>query len=203
MIVMAKSKLLLPILISALLFSSCYSVNEAIRNQPNNSQVWIMSSTNQDSLSLFGIPFKKKLGKQMLGWRLISDVKLENGTEIVEHNLYIMHEVILADKKKALKFSSALFENGNELSLIDMEESWTEKQPLGLRKSYITQYLQPLPSNFIDENGLQFVLRGENKYSQEPYDTRTISIPAEAIEVQIRETSLGLDKLFEKYGYND
>jgi hypothetical protein len=139
----------------------------------------------------------------MLAWRLISDVKLENGTEIVEHNLYIMHEVILADKKKALKFSSALFENGNELSLIDMEESWTEKQPLGLRKSYITQYLQPLPSNFIDENGLQFVLKGENRYSQEPYDTRTISIPAEAIEVQIRETSLGLDKLFEKYGYND
>jgi hypothetical protein len=39
-----------------------------------------------------------------------------------------------------------------------MEEGWTAKQPLGIRrKSYITQYLQPLPSNFIDENGLQFV----------------------------------------------
>jgi hypothetical protein len=199
---MANLKFSLVLLISTLLFSSCYTVNEGIRNQPNDSPLWIMYS-DKDSLSFVGTPFKKKLGKQMLAWRLISDVKLENGTEIVEHNLYIMHEVILADKKKALKFSSALFENGNELSLIDMEESWTEKQPLGLRKSYITQYLQPLPSNFIDENGLQFVLKGENRYSQEPYDTRTISIPAEAIEVQIRETSLGLDKLFEKYGYND
>ena len=139
----------------------------------------------------------------MLGLRLISDVKIENGTEIVEHNLFIIHEVILADKKKALKFNSAKFENGNELTLIDMEDSWTEKQPLGLRKSYITQYLQPLPNNFIDENGLQFVLIGENKYTQEPFNTRTISIPAEAIEVQIRETSLGLDKLFEKYGNDD
>ena len=200
---MAKSKLLLPILISALLISGCYVINESIRNQPNNSPVWIMSSTNQDSLSLFGIPFKKKLGKQMFGMRLVSDVKIENGTEIVEHNLFIIHEVILADKKKALKFNSAKFDNGNELTLIDMEDSWTEKQPLGLRKSYITQYLQPLPNNFIDENGLQFVLIGENKYTQEPFNTRTISIPAEAIEVQIRETSLGLDKLFEKYGNDD
>jgi len=199
---MANLKFSLVLLISTLLFSSCYTVNEAIRNQPNDSPLWIMYS-DKDSLSFFGTPFKKKLGKQMLGLRLISDVKIENGTEIVEHNLFIIHEVILADKKKALKFNSAKFENGNELTLIDMEDSWTEKQPLGLRKSYITQYLQPLPNNFIDENGLQFVLIGENKYTQEPFNTRTISIPAEAIEVQIRETSLGLDKLFEKYGNDD
>ena len=199
---MANLKFSLVLLISTLLFSSCYTVNEAIRNQPNDSPLWIMYS-DKDSLSFFGTPFKKKLGKQMLGLRLISDVKIENGTEIVEHNLFIIHEVILADKKKALKFNSAKFENGNELTLIDMEDSWTEKQPLGLRKSYITQYLQPLPNNFIDENGLQFVLIGENKYTQEPFNTRTISIPAEAIEVQIGETSLGLDKLFEKYGNDD
>ena len=199
---MANLKFSLVLLISTLLFSSCYTVNEAIRNQPNDSPLWIMYS-DKDSLSFFGTPFKKKLGKQMLGLRLISDVKIENGTEIVEHNLFIIHEVILADKKKALKFNSAKFENGNELTLIDMEDSWTEKQPLGLRKSYITQYLQPLPNNFIDENGLLFVLIGENKYTQEPFNTRTISIPAEAIEVQIRETSLGLDKLFEKYGNDD
>ena len=199
---MANLKFSLVLLISTLLFSSCYTVNEAIRNQPNDSPLWIMYS-DTDSLSFFGTPFKKKLGKQMLGLRLISDVKIENGTEIVEHNLFIIHEVILADKKKALKFNSAKFENGNELTLIDMEDSWTEKQPLGLRKSYITQYLQPLPNNFIDENGLKFVLIGENKYTQEPFNTRTISIPAEAIEVQIRETSLGLDKLFEKYGNDD
>ena len=200
---MAKSKLLLPILISALLISGCYVVNESLRNQPNNSPVWIMSSTNQDSLSLFGIPFKKKLGKQMFGMRLVSDIKLENGAEVIEHNLYIMHEVILSDEKKVLKFSSAKFENGYELPLIDMDDNRTREQPLGKRKSYITQYFQPLSDNFFDENGLQFVLRGENKYTQEPFNTRTISIPAEAIEVQIRETSLGLDKLFEKYGDDD
>ena len=199
---MANLKFSLVLLISTLLFSSCYTVNEAIRNQPNDSPLWIMYS-DKDSLSFVGTPFKKKLGKQMLLWRLISDVKLENGTETIEHNLFIAHEVILADKKKELKFNSAKFNNGNELTLIDMEDSWTEKQPLGLRKSYVTQYLQPLPNNFINENGLQFVLIGENKYTQKPFNTRTISIPAEAIEVQIRETSLGLDKLFEKYGNDD
>jgi len=50
---------------------------------------------------------------------------------------------------------------------------------------------------------MYFRLIGENRNSKESYISETISIPKDIIELQLLETSLGLDNLFEKYGNDD
>lgn len=196
---MANLKLLLPLLISILLINGCYETKKTIKN---NSIPFITSFSNSDSLAYYGTPFQKKIDKQMFGFRLVTDVKMKNDSEIVEHNLVIQHEQILADETKQIKFTSAEFQNGYTLNLIEID-GWTSKQPLGNRRSHISQYYQPLPDSLINGNELNFILIGENRFSKESYISETISIPEDIFEAQLLETSLGLDKLFEKYEDND
>jgi hypothetical protein len=196
---MANLKILISLLLSILIINGCYETKKTISDR---SKPFISSFSNSDSLAFYGTPFQKKLDRQMFGFKLVTDVKMENDSEILEHNFVIQHEQILADETKLIKFTSAEFQNGYALELIEIE-GWTSKQPLGNRRSYISQYYQPLPDSLINGNELDFRLIGENRNSKESYISETISIPKDIIELQLLETSLGLDNLFEKYGNDD
>jgi len=112
---MANLKILISLLLSILLINGCYETKISDSSKP-----FIISFSNSDSLAFYGTPFQKKLDRQMFGFRLVTDVKMENDFETIEHNFVIQHEQILADETKLIKFTSAEFQNGYALNLIEM-----------------------------------------------------------------------------------
>ena len=191
---MANLKFSLVLLISTLLFSSCFSINRGLKDRIE-SEVLVSCYGENSSCFIQGQPVVIKHDNNMFIFMLWTDISDSSGTREIEHALFIMHQLLTLDKSKEIEFKTIQFQDEEPVQMSIDDVAYYIHPHFGIRKAITKPYFFTIPKEIVEESKTTFTLEGTFTESGEFIPSYNYGLPLKIFEMQQLYATKPFDEL--------